>query len=162
AAEDHFAMLPGHSATVSLGEESVGVVAQVHPDVAASFDIEEPVFLIELWFEPLTRAVPERPDYAPPSRYPEARRDLALLVPAETPASALLEVIRTHRARGVRISADVFDEYRGEGVPAGQKSLALAVRFRADDRTLSEKDVVRIEQGLLRRLEQDLGATLRA
>ena len=162
AAEEHFAMLPGHSATVSVGDEAVGVVAQVHPDVAASFDIEEPVFLFELWFEPLTRAIPERPDYAPPSRYPEARRDLALLVPADTPASALLDVIRTHRARGVRITADVFDEYRGEGVPAGRKSLALAVRFRAGDRTLSEKDVVRIEQGLLRRLEQDLGATLRA
>ncbi len=161
AAEEHHAMLPGHSATVSAGDEAVGVVAQVHPDVAAAFDIEEPVFLIELWFEPLTRAIPERPDYAPPGRYPEARRDLALLVPAETPASALLDLIRTHRARGVRITADVFDEYRGEGVPAGRKSLALAVRFRADDRTLSEKDVVRVEQGLLRRLEQDLGATLR-
>ena len=160
--EEHYALLSGHTAAVSVGEEAVGVVAQVHPDVAASFDIEEPVFLVELWFEPLTRALPERPDYAPPSRYPEARRDLALLVPAATPASALLDVIRSHRARGVRISADVFDEYRGEGVPAGQKSLALALRFQAGDRTLGEKDVVRIEQGLLRRLEQDLGATLRA
>ena len=162
APEEHYALLRGHTAAFSVGDEAVGVVAQVHPDVAASFDIAEPVFLFELWFEPLTRAIPERPDYAPPSRYPEARRDLALLVPAATPASALLDVIGTHRARGVRINADVFDEYRGEGVPAGQKSLALAVRFRADDRTLSERDVVRIEQGLLRRLEQDLGATLRA
>lgn len=162
APEERYALLSGHTATVSAGDEAVGVVAQVHPDVAATFDIEEPVFLIELWFEPLTRAMPERPDYAPPSRYPEARRDLALLVPSATPASALLQVIRSHRSRGVRISADVFDEYRGEGVPAGRKSLALAVRFRADDRTLSERDVVRIEQGLLRRLEQDLGATLRA
>ena len=159
--EEH-ALLAGHTAAVSVGDEAVGVVAQVHPEVAAAFDIEEPVFLLELWFEPLTRAIPERPDYAPPSRYPEARRDLALLVPAATPASALLEVIRTHRARGVRISADVFDEYRGEGVPAGRKSLALALRFRAEDRTLGERDVVRLEQGLLRRLEQDLGATLRA
>ena len=160
--EEEYALLPGHTAAVSVGDEAVGVVAQVHPDVAASFDIEEPVFLVELWFEPLTRALPERPDYAPPSRYPVARRDLALLVPAATPASALLDVIRSHRARGVSISADVFDEYRGEGVPAGQKSLALALRFQAGDRTLGEKDVVRIEQGLLRRLEQDLGATLRA
>ena len=159
---EEYALLAGHTATVAVGGEAVGVVAQVHPEVAAAFDIEEPVFLCELWFEPLTRAIPERPDYAPPSRYPEARRDLALLVPAATPASALLEVIRTHRARGVRISADVFDEYRGEGVPAGQKSLALALRFRAEDRTLAERDVVRIEQGLLRRLEQDLGASLRA
>ena len=162
ALTEEYALLSGHTAAVSVGDEAVGVVAQVHPEVVAAFDIEEPVFLFELWFEPLTRAIPERPDYVPPSRYPEARRDLALLVPAATPAAALLEVIRSHRVRGVRINADVFDEYRGAGVPAGQKSLALAVRFRADDRTLSERDVVRIEQGLLRRLEQDLGATLRA
>ena len=109
AAEEHYALLPGHTAALSVGDEAVGVVAQVHPDVAASFDIEEPVFLFELWFEPLTRAIPERPDYAPPSRYPEARRDLALLVPAATPASALLDVIRNasrprsaHQCRRVR------------------------------------------------------------
>ena len=109
----------------------------------------------------MTRAIPERPDYAPPGRYPEARRDLALLVPAETPAAALLDLVRSHRSRGVRAFADVFDEYRGEGVPAGRKSLALAVRFRADDRTLGERDVARLEQGLLRRLKEELGATLR-
>ncbi len=162
ATAERFGMLSGHTATVSAGDEVVGLVAQVHPDVAGAFDIEEPVFLFELWLEPLTRAIPERPDYAPPGRYPEARRDLALLVPADMPAAALLDVMRTHRARGVRVTADVFDEYRGEGVPAGCKSLAVALRFRADDRTLSEKEVVRLEQGLLRRLEQDLGATLRA
>ena len=164
--DEGHALLPGHTAAVSAGEgdeaETAGVVAQVHPDVAAAFDIEEPVFLVELWFEPLTRALPERPPYAPPSRYPEARRDLALLVPEATPAAALLDVIGTHRARGVRINAAVFDDYRGEGVPAGRKSLALALRFQAADRTLGERDVARIEQGLLRRLEQDLGATLRS
>ena len=162
APAERFGLLAGHTASVAAGEEAVGVVAQVHPDVAAAFAIEEPVFLFELWLEPLTRAIPDRPDYAPPGRYPEARRDLALLVPAGTPAAAVIELLRTHRARGVRVSADVFDEYRGEGVPAGRKSLAVAVRFRAEDRTLSEKDVVRLEQGLLRRLEQDLGAALRA
>ncbi len=158
--ESH-ALLPGHTAAVSAGGEPAGVVAQVHPAAAASFAIEEPVFLFELWFEPLTRAIPARPDYAPPGRYPEARRDLALLVPAETPAAALLDLVRSHRSRGVRAFADVFDEYRGEGVPAGMKSLALAVRFRADDRTLGERDVARLERDLLRRFEQELGAVLR-
>ncbi len=164
-AEERYALRPGHTATILAADsgagEAIGVVAQVHPETAAAFDIQEPVFLIELWFEPLARALPERPDYTPPSRYPEVRRDLALLVSVDTPAAALLDLVRSHRARGVRITADVFDEYRGEGVPDGQKSLALAVRFRADDRTLSEKDVLRIEQGLLKRLEQAQGATLR-
>ena len=151
-------LLPGHTAAVSVAGEDVGVVARAHPDTAAAFGIDEPVFLAELWFEPLARALPERPDYAPPARYPEVRRDLALVVPEGTPASALLDLVRSHRWRGAVAGAEVFDEYRGEGVPAGMKSLALAVRFRADDRTLDERDVARLEEGLLRRLERELGA----
>ncbi|MDE2726229.1 MAG: phenylalanine--tRNA ligase subunit beta, partial [Gemmatimonadota bacterium] len=50
---EEYALLPGHTAAISVGEETVGLVAQVHPDVAATSDIEEPVFLFELWFEPL-------------------------------------------------------------------------------------------------------------
>ena len=162
APAEHFALLPGHTAEVLAGDRPIGVLAQVHPEVASSFDIDEPVFLFELWFAPLASAVPERPDYSPPSRYPEVRRDLALVVPTTTGAADLVDLVRSHRSGGVHTSADVFDEYRGEGVASGMKSIALAVRFRADDRTLSERDVTRLEQGLLRRLEKELGATLRA
>ena len=161
APEEAHGLLPGHTAAVSVGGEAVGVVAQAHPDTAAAFGIDEPVFLFELWIEPLARALPERPAYAPPGRYPEVRRDLALIVPEATPASALLDLVRSHRSRGASASAEVFDEYRGAGVPAGLKSLALAVRFRADDRTLAERDAARLEEGLLRRLERELGACLR-
>ena len=162
APAEYHALLSGHAADIAASGAPIGVLAQVHPDVASSFDIDEPVFLFELWFEPLTAAVPERPDYSPPSRYPEVRRDLALVVPVDTPAAGLVELVRAHRSGGVRTTADIFDEYRGEGVTPGMKSLALAVRFRAEDRTLSERDVTRLEQGLLRRLEIELGATLRA
>ncbi len=156
-----FGLLEGHTAEVRAGKDTVGVVAQVHPATAASFEIDEPVFLVELSIEDIVHVLPERPEYMAPSRFPEVRQDLALLVDASTPASRVLEIVRSHRASGVRLGAQVFDEYRGEGVPAGQKSLALRLRYQADDHTLTDADVAKIQAGLLKRLEKDAGATLR-
>ena len=156
-----FGLLEGHTAEVRAGKAVVGVVAQVHPATAASFDIDEPVFLVELSIEEIVRVLPERPEYLAPSRFPEVRQDVALLVDAAMPASQVLEIVRSHCSAGVRLAADVFDEYRGEGVPAGKKSLALRLRYQAADRTLTDADVAKIQGGLLKRLEKDAGATLR-
>ncbi|MCC6382834.1 MAG: phenylalanine--tRNA ligase subunit beta [Dehalococcoidia bacterium] len=156
-----FGLLDGHTAAIVAGSERVGMVGQVHPATAARFDVDEPVFLAEIWLEDLVRALPERPAYAPPSRYPEVRQDLALVVDVATPAGRVLDLVRSHRAAGVRLAADLFDEYRGQGVPAGKKSLALRLHYRAEDRTLTDDEVARIQAGLLRRLEKELGVTLR-
>ncbi|MCC7362982.1 MAG: phenylalanine--tRNA ligase subunit beta [Dehalococcoidia bacterium] len=156
-----FGLLPGHTAEVYAGKEPVGIVAQVHPDTAAQFDIDEPVFLCELWVENLVRTLPERPAYTPPSRFPEVRLDVALLVDAETPAGRVLEIVRSHKSGSVRLNADIFDDYRGPGVPAGKKSLAVSLRYQAADRTLTDSDVEKVQGGLLKRLEKEVGAALR-
>ncbi|MFN8508323.1 MAG: phenylalanine--tRNA ligase subunit beta [Dehalococcoidia bacterium] len=161
AAATEFGLLEGHTARVASGKQPVGIVAQVHPDTAAAFDIDEPVFMVELWLEDLVRVLPERPAYLAPSRFPEMRHDLALLIDTGTPAARLVDIVRSHRSGTVRITADIFDEYRGRGVPEGKKSLAVAVRYQAEDRTLTDEDVTRIETGLLKRLEKELGAVRR-
>ncbi len=160
-AAEGFGLLTGHSAAVFAGKEQIGVLAQVHPATAESFDISEPVFLIELWLEELARALPERPAYVPPSRFPEVRQDVALLVDLDLPGSRITDVVRSHRSGSVRLSAELFDDYRGSGLPEGKKSLALRLRFQAEDRTLTDEDVQRIQAGLLKRLEKELGASLR-
>ena len=73
----------------------------------------------------------------------------------------MLEIARSHRSGTIRISADLFDEYRGKGVPEGKKSLALRLRFQATDRTLTDADVAKVQQGLVIRLSKELGAELR-
>ncbi len=156
-----FGFLGGHTAEVRVGKEVVGVIGQVHPDSAAAFDIGEPVFLVELWIPELLRHLPERPAYTAPSRFPEVRQDLALVVDAELAAGRVLEIARSHRSGGIRIVADLFDEYRGAGVPEGKKSLALGLRYQATDRTLTDADVARVQQGLVTRLSKEFGATVR-
>lgn len=158
---EEFGFLNGHVAEVRIGKERVGVIGQVHPDNAAAFDIDEPVFLIELWVEDLIHHVPERPEYASPSKFPEVRQDIAILVDAGLPAGRVLDIARSHRSGTTRISAELFDEYRGKGVPEGKKSLALRLRFQAIDRTLTDGDVAKVQHGLVVRLSKELGAELR-
>jgi phenylalanyl-tRNA synthetase beta chain len=156
-----YGLLPGHTAEVRAGKDPVGILGQVHPDNAALFDITEPVFLVELSVEALVRRLPERPDYMAPSRFPEVRQDLALVLDAETPAGRVLELVRSHRSGSIRIKADIFDEYRGKGVPEGKKSLAIAMRFQATDRTLTDADVAKVQSGLITRLGKEFGAAIR-
>jgi len=161
APRSEFGLLEGHTAAISSLGQTVGIVGQVHPETASSFDIDEPVFLLELWIEDIVRLLPERPEYHAPSKFPEVRQDIALIVDSATAAGRVLEVVRSHRSAGVRIRAEVFDEYRGAGVPEGKKSLALHLRFQADDRTLTDADAAKVQQGLLVRLGKEMGATLR-
>jgi phenylalanyl-tRNA synthetase beta chain len=162
APAEHHGLLPGHTAVISAGGVDVGVVARVHPEVAIAFRIEEPVFLIELWLEDLAGCLPERPDYAPPPRFPEVRQDIAIVVDGALPAGRVLEVVRSHRSRGISISGHVFDEYRGPGIPEDKKSLAIRLHFQAPDRTLTDAEVANVQQGLVARLNREFGATLRA
>lgn len=158
---EHFGLLRGHAADVLCGAEQVGIIGQVHPDTAAAFDIDEPVFLLELWLEDLVRVLPERPHYTPPPKFPEVRQDIALLVDAEVPAGRVLEIVRGHRSGTVRLAAEVFDDYRGSGIPAGKKSLAIRLRYQAEDRTLTDADVAKVQDGLVGRLAREIGAVLR-
>ena len=161
APRTEFGFLEGHTAEIRAGKEVVGVLGQVHPSNAALFDIDAPVFLVELWVEDLVRHLPERPEYSGVSRFPDVRQDIALLVDAAVPAGRVLEITRSHRSGAIRLSADIFDEYRGKGVPDGKKSLAIRLRFQAADRTLTDEDVAKVRQGLVVRLGKELGAELR-
>jgi phenylalanyl-tRNA synthetase beta chain len=157
-----FGLLPGHTAVASVEGRDVGVVARVHPATASAFDIDDAVYLVELWVEDMVALLPERPDYSPPSRFPAVRHDIAVVVDGELPAGRVVELVRSHRSRGVRVSGEVFDEYRGAGIPEGKKSLAVRLQYQADDRTLTDEQVAPIQQGLLARLEKELGARQRA
>ena len=89
------------------------------------------------------------------------RQDIALLVDADVPAGRVLEIVRGHRSGTVRLAAEVFDDYRGAGIPAGKKSLAIRLRYQAEDRTLTDSDVAKVQAGLVGRLAKEIGAALR-
>ena len=104
--------------------------------------------------------MPERFAYQPFSTFPPAKRDVAVIVPADTPAERVLAEIRA--AGGELLAgAELFDLYTGEGIPAGTKSLAFALTYQAPDRTLSDKEIGKAHEKIEGRLRHVLKAQIR-
>ena len=154
---------PGFSAkaTAVATGETIAVIGQIEEKTADFFNIDEPIYLLEFWLSKAVDAVHIRPEYMPPPRYPDARHDFAIIVPEHIPSGEVINFVCAHRSGDVGCEAELFDEYRGEGLPAQMKSLGLAVKYRSQNRTLNEKDVLKCRKSLLNRLEKEFGALLR-
>ena len=157
---------PGRCASISVSgadQSEVGTVGELHPDIREAFDLgPDPVIYFELRLDDLLATTQDNGAtenrFQSLSRFPAANRDLALVVPDTVPASHVQRLIE--RVRLVE-RAELFDVYAGENVPAGARSLAFRIRFRAADRTLTNEDVNRAVNGLTRVLEREAGATIR-
>lgn len=146
------AVHPGLAGWLSAGDQRLGVAGALHPALAAEFDLgEESAWVFEVDLEAWRGALGSAPQFRPLPRFPAVRRDLALVLDEDVAAGAVLDFLRSGEDPLVE-TIDIFDEYRGEGVGAGRKSLGFAIRYRAADRTLLDEDVDGAQQRLLDRL----------
>ncbi len=154
----HPALHPGQSAQISCQRAAVGWLGAIHPEITARLGLIRAIFVFELRLSALQRG--RIPQFGAISKYPAIRRDLAVLVDAETPAGAVLDTIA--RAAGeLLVDLQLFDEYRGEGIDSGRKSLALALTLQDSSRTLKDEVIEEILARVVRALHSDLGAVLR-
>ena len=151
---------PGRAAVISAGGQRIGELGEVHPEALEAFDVRgEGTVYFEVDLALLTAAVPQAERrFRGPSVYPEALRDLALVVGVDVPAARVQEVIEQHP---LVAHATLFDVYAGEQLGADVRSLAYRVSLQARDRTLTAEDVQRAMDRLLSRLERELGAVQR-
>ena len=114
----------------------------------------------ELDLDRVIGAAPLAPRYEDLTSFPELREDIAIVVDAGVPAATVLETVRSAGGK-LLARAEVFDVYRGEQIAAGRTSLAIALTFRAKDRTLTDADVAPIREKIVAKLAQELGGELR-
>jgi phenylalanyl-tRNA synthetase beta chain len=150
---------PGRSAAISIAGSGAGWLGEVHPLVCRTWDIDAAV-AFELDAAPLIAAATlGEESYEDVTTFPAVYQDLAVVVPAETPAS---EVRAAVLAGGGELlhAAEVFDLYKGEQIGEGRKSLALNLEFRAADRTLTDEEVAGLREAIKAKLDE-IGGTLR-
>ena len=151
---------PGRAASISIGGEEMGLIGEVHPQIAADWDLPNRVYIARIDFDALVRHVSLVRKYQPFSKFPGVERDLALLVPANIPAANLTDAAR--RAGGELLrDVHVFDVYNGVGIPDGFKSVAISMLFRAPERTLVESEIEELIGKIIAE-EKRLGAQVRA
>ncbi|MEW6775263.1 MAG: phenylalanine--tRNA ligase subunit beta, partial [Bdellovibrionota bacterium] len=123
---------PGRCAGISLGKETLGAWGELSPEAAVRYGIRERVVVAELDVTPLFQHRGAGRGYRPFSHFPSVWRDLALLIPEKIPAAEILaEALRA--GMPLAQEAHVFDEFRGKGVEAGQKSLGIRLRYGSSD-----------------------------
>ncbi len=151
---------PGRAAAISLaGAETVGWIGELHPLVAASWELPVGASAFEVDLDRLIDAAPLDTRYEDLIGYPPVHQDLAVVLPEEVPAAQVLAAARGAAGELLR-DARTFDVYTGPQVGPGRRSLALALSFRAADRTLSDEDVAPVRERIVAALAE-LGGELR-
>ena len=155
---DDAGLHPARQAAITLDKQRVGVIGELHPNVAEAYDIEETIFLFEVNLSALAHFATGHKMFQPIARFPATVRDIALITDADTGHQAALDIIRGFP---LVTQAAIFDVYSGEQVPAGKKSLAYRITYQSTDHTLTDKEVDRVQHQILGKLLHVLGATLR-
>jgi phenylalanyl-tRNA synthetase beta chain len=138
---------------------NLGVIGELHPRVAAAFEIEGTVCLLEIEMAALLPLTTNDNIYQPIPRFPSIVRDIALVVDADVTNHRILEVIKSFSLISEVV---LFDVYSGKQVAAGKKSLAYRLVYQSPDSTLTDDTVNKVQEKVLSKLAKELGATLRA
>jgi phenylalanyl-tRNA synthetase beta chain len=148
------------SAAIQLGKLTLGEMGQLSPVLQKRYDLRDAVFLAELNFEQvLARRVPSK-TFKPLPLFPAIRRDVAMLVPEATAHEAIVNVVKQVRPPNLE-KFELFDIFRGQNIPTGQKSLAYAFTYRNAERTLTDAEVNTAHEKLVEQFKQTLSATVR-
>jgi len=159
---EHPTFHPGKCARLLVGEQQIGFFGELHPLVHERYDFSaDPVLAADINMDILISLIPDRYNMQPVSAYPPVLEDLAIVVDEEIPAGRVADVIRQAGGRIVT-NLTLFDVYRSDQIGKGHKSLAYSLTYQSADKTLTDTDVAQLRQRILRRLDQELGATLRS
>ncbi len=158
---EHASFHPGRSAVLKFRKQRIGVFGELHPSVAAAFGLTDaPVLMAELDLDALLKRIRPLYDVQPLPVTPPVLQDIALIVKEETAAAQVERVIQ--RAGGDLLKdIRLFDVYQGEPIPAGHKSLAYSLTYQTDERTLTDKEVAKVHEKIVKAVERELEARLR-
>ena len=157
-AAQHPALHPGQTAAIECNGEPVGFLGALHPELQKELDIEGNIYVFELALEALLDG--KLPRFQELSRFPEVRRDIAVVVDESVSAAAILGSIREHAGEYLK-ALKLFDVYAGKGIEPGSKSLAIGLTWQSPSRTLNDDEVNASLNEVLSALTQGFNAILR-
>ena len=151
---------PGRCAKVLINDEVIGTIGEIHPEVLKNFEIDEKCYIAEISFEKAFNAINDDIKFKSLPKFPSVTRDIAMLVDKTTPVGEIEKVI-TKASGALLETINLFDVYEGAQIPEGKKSVAYNVSYRATDRSLTNEEINKIFNKIVKDLEYKLGAQLR-
>jgi len=156
---------PGRTASLWVQGKRLGTFGQLHPQLRRERGLPDAAYVFELNLDVLLEQMDQEefitPPFQPYSAYPASDRDIAFFAPVQYSVADMERSIR-QAAGSLLDSVELFDEYRGENVPEGKRSLAFRIVYRAGDRTLTDEDIEPVHQKVRSALEEKFQASLRS
>jgi phenylalanyl-tRNA synthetase beta chain len=149
---------PGRSADIFVEGKFVGVIGELHPQLSKELGVNQPLYVFDIALSAVLQA--SLPEYKAVSKFPEVRRDLALLVDRAVAVSELEKVILSSAGDALK-SVLVFDVYQGQGIDESKKSVALGLTWQHPSHTLSDEKVNNSVEQTVAALFDQLGAVVR-
>ena len=161
---EHPALHPGRRMGMALagegGERNLGWVGELAPSICEGLGSKRRLYVADIDPMPLVESAEKMPRYKEVPKYPAVKRDLAVVVPESVREGEVSRMILEEGGPLVS-ELDVFDVYRGKQIPEGTKSLAYAIAFRSDSRTLKEEEIDDVQRKIEQRLGAQFGARIR-
>jgi phenylalanyl-tRNA synthetase beta chain len=149
------------SATIALGGKlQLGEFGQLLPTLAKKYDLRDAVFLAGLNLDQLLARRNPTKSFKSLPQFPSIRRDVAMLVPEATTHESVLQTVKQAKPANLE-NVELFDVFRGKGIPDGQKSLAYAFIYRSPEKTLTDLEVNAAHAKILEAFKSQLKATIR-
>lgn len=155
---EHSACHPGQCAKISVAGKAIGVIGRLHPKIQKALSIDHPVYLFEVELKAITTSGAIQ--FERPSKFPEIRRDIAVIVDENISGGDLINNVRKSADYLVR-DVTIFDVYTGKGIDSGRKSIAIGLILQHPSRTLVDQEVDDIVRTIVSGLEKDFSAKLR-
>jgi len=151
---------PGRCAKIMIEGKELGVIGEIHPDISKNFEAPKRTYVGEIDIDLLYELTNLSISYKSLPKYPEMERDLAIVVDEEILTYDLESSIKTNGGKLLE-GISLFDVYQGEQVSEGKKSMAYSLIFRAKDRTLTDEEVNKALEKILRKLKEEYEVELR-
>ncbi|MBQ7895161.1 MAG: phenylalanine--tRNA ligase subunit beta [Oscillospiraceae bacterium] len=151
---------PGRCAKVWAGDTYIGVLGQIHPQVAENYGVDAELYCAELSFEAMFAVKGGLPVYKALPKFPASTRDIALICDRSVPVGHMQECIEKNGGKYLE-SVALFDVYTGERIAADKKSVAFSLTMRAEDQTLTDEHAEDTVKRILAALEKEFGAVMR-
>ncbi|MBQ4100290.1 MAG: phenylalanine--tRNA ligase subunit beta [Oscillospiraceae bacterium] len=151
---------PGRTAKITVGDEVLGILGEIHPLVCKNYDISSKVYVADFDIEVMMNLANFELEYKPLPKFPAVTRDIALICDDEITIGALEKAIKGACPR-ILEKINLFDVYKGKQIPDGKKSVAFSLVFRSKDATLTDAEVDSATKKILKALSS-LGAEIRS
>jgi phenylalanyl-tRNA synthetase beta chain len=157
-ADRHVALHPGQTARIERNGKAIGYVGALHPNLVKELGLNGEVFLFEINQAALCQG--KLPRYTEISKFPESRRDLAIIVDESVSFDSVRQVAEKHAGEFVK-EVTLFDVYQGQGIEKGRKSLAVGLTWQHPSRTLNDEEINNAIDVVVSALAKEFSASLR-